>query len=535
MPSAVSIPEQVVGSSHEYAAVPVSLKESSLSATVIAFIEPTDGTENITAGVNDSLLAYTSPGSPPVATSDRSQMVYVRFAPTRTGEYSAQVVVKLFWSNGHVEIARVPLTARARTLEQLPIKPLIRSRPQVSSLPVDPRGDTERHLVVGDYTGLGEVPAAVSASFKTATERLATKATNVIDRAKDGVHDASLEALQYNRKAPEPDLMEVLIESALSAGIAGIAGVIAKGIGKKVDGEGKSGPAVFVTEVVKDLSKKAGHAGVDELRKKLKGGNSDHGRKGAGEIQSHGSPASTNSLVLFFGAQRDALSNVTSDLDDSVRLRTLSLLPRLRSDPEAVVTEIDEEADRLNTDAKSGEPTRIQAQMSALGWMKYIEQVEMGMEEAASADGRRHLTVSKPPEGEFASPDGLLTLVVRMKSGDDVSKLQVVRAGMYGIAQHTAERLYDEPLAKLGIPIRILVEGEIGDTNTIFVDEGGRVRTIGRRRVYTAKDGYLQAQPTEPQQSMLAEKIVARALSKTLSSWDAPIHTDDDSGRKREG
>jgi hypothetical protein len=530
IPSAYRIEEQVVGSTHRFVVARPRVTND-LTALVMPTIRAS-GTRS--HGFTPRLSAATGFH---VLSKDGENEIAVEFAPQQAGPISADLMLEVRWNDGSVDVRTINLQASARLRTEIPEK----------EIPVSPNAQFEEAAVFGEPSPDPTTPLPSTEQRSTATSefhRLARdldkQAENLSKRQIDGVDLASEEAMSYTRKPPETSLFYDLMELAISMGIAGVAGILARRIGAnlaaRLGKDDKSSLALGLTDAMKEGMKKIGNsAKVKRAVEKLPGGPERHSADEATstedvnmDVGSAPKSPSTNGRIAFFAEQTAMLRDLAEANEDLVAEQAKRLMPLLETNPEQALAAM-RALKQAFVDAGGSEARDFQAHASSMQWVAAVARSSMGSDTASTHDGSYSRKVSDMTKYGPIS-DGVLSVDV-LKAGDQVV---VVGASIKGVSQEIADRIAMNPMRDAPIPIRIKVSGDRSNA-VIHLDEAKRMRVYGLIDPDDAMPltEYVQRQNMpehfEAQSTMRAEKIVSAVLAKPLGL--DRVASDDASGR----
>ncbi|HTR52819.1 MAG TPA: hypothetical protein VMJ10_19025 [Kofleriaceae bacterium] len=462
----------------------------------------------------------------------RGAPIEIEFAPTERGEFHATLAYLAKWENGHSEQYRVPVTARARLIVDVPQGAKLPAKPSTGAAePAAMPPAKDRFLTVDENRDWDNVDNAY--------DQMATAQD-------DAIIDVSKEAAKYKpRPAPE-SLWKALAEIAIMMGASGIAAVVTKLVAAKV------------VEAVQhaghlEMSKAHEESAVEGIAKAVEEGIKTSAEKVRGEHdgqqESQDKAESEDKEIAFFGRQRDMVRSATGEARASLVRLIADILKR---HPETAAQVI--EGMRAAFLASRSVAFTQQAQATAAAWAKYRAQQELGHDEVATPQGPVTATRMDSQRtyrrGQYyeywASHPKLAAGVIEIEAELDrtTREVSVTGARMHGISYSVAHRLLPLDLAAMGLPFRIsLFDGAA----TITRDEAGRVRTQGlpldEAEVDPNNTGLDPEKRFEPglpspelQQIREAERIVNMVLSKPLSAWGvAEVETDDANQNESKG
>lgn len=546
-PAAIDLGEQIVGSDHWYEFAPIQSVVGTQSTGVLhSWCEPAAASSSAIKiatqlGVNES--AVTAATMTEMTGEDRREVssaapnppLRVRYKPAKAGETIGVLHYSIRTHDGAVSQGSVMVRARARAIDASPTK-----MPESEA----PSTRVEVPTVID--------PSSVNPKSKDLTgafERAKTAAEAIARSQKRGVDMAKAETEDYKRKVAPSSWWVTLAEIAVSAGIAGIAGIVAKHVASR------AAKALGMSEEVRKHSPlilgigDGFKEGFKASAKALRSGGS--GKPSSGPLDDAENQLSSNPVIDFWqrqGLLLDQAETRNSGLVVDARER---LLPLFEKDPSAAIATMEGVRDGLESDQES--IIHFQAGQSAAQWVSAIAQSAHGSEKLATSDGARRTTDMSTVRDRTAplrvqrqetarqtiheldreatrrtNLDGVLQLEVVIPRGATSIPTDLVgkHARLNGIAQEIADRLAKRPLRELGIPVRIVVTG--GSRAIITRDEVGRVRVTGRLPL---GDRVTPDMPdVEVANIRAAMQLVDIVLAKELSSWWGrdPIQTDDE-------
>ncbi|MFT3700176.1 MAG: hypothetical protein QM831_43925 [Kofleriaceae bacterium] len=526
----ITIPEQVVGSSHEFE-FPAPRNLSTLNASGTMMIE---GSAEIRANWG-SPLPFPGMGSGPIR---------LTYAPTSPGEKHATLALVMRWEDGHTERHTIQVSARARKLESVPGDAPAKAT-TTASMPVQP--DESPNAYVTKRVMKGWLNADVAFA-------------DLMDEQNSGVNLVEKEAAKFRPKPAERELWQDLADIAFQLGTGAVAGLLSRFISSKVsdvivrashaaDEAGKA--TVAITDAEKSAIAARGdvvaereanqHVVATKVGSYATADRARHAKFAQGEIGSaigmavsttvtktaneirgpqpgSASAASLDGEIAFFSDQSSMIKALKREGGPQLNEQLSSLLdahPDIATD---LMTGV-----RLGFDAASVEAKEKQAAITSAQYMTYLARTELGTEKVKTMNGDHVATdMSEQRNGSSKSKleaaplaSGVLELVCDYQPGGAV---KVVDARAHNVSYLVVNRLRDKPLANSGIPMRVSLRG---DGTILTRDEVGRVRFSGGLLDLTAPH-------TEEQQIQEAERIFAVAMSKTIADWGVPqIHTND--------
>jgi hypothetical protein len=562
IPEVVDLGDVIVGSDHWYEIAPLALAPGFLGEGVVtSFVEGGSSTSHVTAsvaaslGVSDQVIedvqrarvgTFSTDAVRRISSFAAPPVLRVRFAAQGPGALTTRLQYAIRWTDGHLEHGTVVVRARACDLVDAPSRPLD-DRPSPIEVPAGPGAIPE--------------PASAqptSASLDDAAAEARDAAASIAASQALGVDVARLDSRAFKRQVTPGPWWAALAEIALSAGIAGIAGVIAKHVGARLK-EIVASSATKVAESLPDAAKVVaieapGAASRAAFQKAaadyLVAGITDSvkdGLKNAGKraIAGRSKPSvrpqavdptrhSSNDVTNFWADQTAMLNDVHDHNRAIITDITRQLRPIAATNPSQAAAALEAVADALRATKKSAEQT--QALASTTQWIAGIAQSSHGTEKVVVPSGEARTVTSLAGERadlHRGKPDGVLRIAVEIPPHmRELSAIQVAvkRARLLGVSQESADRLVGVPLVNVGVPMLIDVRTVGGETvATITRDEVGRVRIDGMLPL-----GDTAGSPwSEATHARAASQLVDIVLSKDLASyWELDeIETNDASGR----
>jgi hypothetical protein len=420
----------------------------------------------------------------------------VGFAPTRVGNYRGLLRFVTNWGNGSMEEHQVELVGRAIDHTTMPARRPGQVAPSGKPATIAP---TDRKLS-------NQIPQDVRDDFEHRANGAKDAAAGLADAQGDGVQNVESLLNDYERKPESAPWWIELAETAISIGIAGVAGAVAKHLATAISSDlGRSWSKdsmqhLGVTDAIKDGIKTGGKRAIAEAK-------SSNGKSSYAKSQ-------------FFAKQRAVLTKLTAQNRAMVEQTRYDLLPHLAKDAHATLAAMDSVKTALLT--AQSDATELQQAATEQRWISGIAQ-----------QAGYHVT-SKAPDGETihrtgtgaarrgGDKDGILTLEV-VAHDEDVSldsAVEVKGATLDGIPQPMADKLKDEVLADVPIPIMLEVTGAI--EARITRDEAGIVEFTGTGGKWLNNAA---------QNHKLATQLVRRVLARKLlgpGGWKMKrIKTDD--------
>lgn len=526
LPDRVEIDEQIVGSEHVF---PIAKLAMLMNAGVDGFVSAEVLPSRIGQSPFSKQLGL-DPGPTLAATSSAfmieedvprpnvlgrdSHPIRLRFSPTAAGLYTADVMISVVWRDGSTEKHRITVVARAREVDQLPDKAIPDPEPRVIEGLGHLRDLPRKSLDGVSHDALDEFETAVSD---------ASQAAGSLAREQDkGVHNAEEQAKSYQKAPPESPWWAELIELAISMGIAGVAGAVAKNLGPKLaklvqKSSSKDSPlGIGTTDGLKDGLKNVGKSLTARVRA---------GQNSTGEL--HGSEFSSNARIEFFAQQSSLLSKAENMNADVIKEQKVALKRLLASDPREAIEAMRAIASSLH-EARDDSAIQIQQTASERQWVAAVARSNLGAERVYDPTDGKHRTTSNMAGLRYGrgKRTGVLTLELKLPMDFDTSQVTLTRASITGLSQEIADRLHGTPLLSAGIPVLLVVRG-VMNTAWITRDEAGRIRITGFLPHDQARDHLGEAQMHHA-----AAELCERVLGRSLKDWGlAEITSDDATGR----
>lgn len=481
------IPEQVVGSAHSF---PVkTLVTGAPKLTTLLSGEP-------------HFVPIVLPDEQTEA-EDPLHVVNVIYQPKSEGYHFANLLIKAVWDDNHEETRTMVITGHARNKTTPPSNSITQFSPVVDEeselqQALDKGKQSAAKAASSDAIETTKGAAAVSASFSS----LAVDFSLIADHRADGVALAKSDAQAF--RAPPSDIVNWLDIAmlAVSLGTGGLGAVM----GMAIEGTAKTYARKFVGKLLDGALQKGMAAALSTLKSSPSGSKDSDDR---------------HSTQDFFEVQKDAIRDETAAIANEFIRRLESEVPNYTQDKDGVValrTALTEGLRNFSRSAKSQ-----QRHITALKFIDYKARAELGSvrKDMKSGEITTYLEAARSKDHEYHGPfNGLLDLWVE----GDGEKLRVRRARIEGISRATAEELDHQDLLRAGIPIRIQ------DRFTCFTrDEAGRIRAEPTPFFSMMIEETEGAEPTDWEAQGIArgEKIVNKALSKTIAEWGIRVETND--------
>lgn len=513
-PQRVSVGEQVVGSDHVFSVAKPARLGGNETATVTAEIRPLAPARNpfkSQLGIDPSpVLAEAfsiEPGHLPNILGVTNQPIQVRFAPKGAGFFHADLHLHVEWGDKTRESHVIRLVGTSRELDQLPANPLLPAQPKPIEAPSVVASDDPRGALSG-------VTAAELDAFRDTLTDAGDAAESLAGRLALGVAIAETHAAKYERMPPaEPWWLE-LAQVAISMGVAGVAGAVARELGPKLAKliVPKSGDSTVagVTDSVKDGLKIAGRAA---LKATPKADSSDSSRT---------SRYSTNGQVQFFADQKAMLLKVGDENRKVVSATHKKMRDRLGTDPALAFQTMNMLHQSLEAVGTSEDTSSLQQRASEHQWIALVARTNLGEERVNDPQSGSERVIAKTRESSVGAR-GMLNIEVELPAfATDVSSPKVVGASILGVAKEIADQLHGQVLRDAAIPMMLIVKT---GSNAAWItrDEAGRIRVNGY--IPNASHDNMMK---EAQMHRNASLLVGEVLSKSLSEWNVgPVHHDD--------
>ena len=522
----VDVGEQIAGSDNAFELGTVQVLDGFRGhGSVFAQVAPqpmqTDGLEQDASPLAPGALAATlaqafsietGPNFTPLQIeADVARPLRIRFHPTVSGQHSAQVVIRIIWSDGGRSEEIISVAGRARWPTDVPAHNQVDSSKPPS---FGPSGGA-------DAPKTSDTSEGNPVDLATAAELARDKVGGVIDAQRDGINLAEKESLSFTEEVPPAAWWAPLVEIALSMGVAAVATVVAKSIAKKVVGLHIKDPAALkeskiflgLSDGVKDGLKAVGKKAIPAI------GAKGH-PKTPGPAVGTGT-FSSNPALDFWEAQRSKLRGIAEHQkreirDTEARLRT--------KDPEMAAQTMTAIAGGLEDTGNGNEVELAQAFASETQWMTGIAQSTLGRdpvegERKSETEATDMLHVRA--DTQFGKHNGVLHVDVDLPA-HDVAGAKVRGASIMGVAQEIADRVWQYPLVHAAMPILVVVHSG-SHVARITRDEAGRVRVDGE--LMLSED---DAAASEAQSIRGATELLEVVMSRSMADWGvAEIKTDD--------
>jgi hypothetical protein len=426
--------------------------------------------------------------------------IKIAFRPTRRGSYLGILTARAQFDDGSTWIGTTILRGDARAIDEAPSP----SSEQQTARDAERRQAAEAHEVearrLDEDSKIGEpYHQGNKNKLDDAAATAKDEALNVANAQRDGLAVAGAEADSFKKRSPPPSVWGFLAELAITMGVAGVAGVVAKALAGRIAGlishnAASDSDSSLVHALAEGVQEGLQHAGASAVALARK--------PGAGVA-----PSSSNAAIAFFDKQRETLRKASEENKKMVNDRLMNLRPLLRTNPSLAIDGMHALAQSL-ANAKS-EASRVQAHATGTQWAAFVARSALGSETTQDGDGvgvevtrlRNHGTLPK---------DGVLD--IHFVEG------RVTRATLHGVSQATADQIAQRPLADARMPLRIVVGSgfQMGDWAShpalITRDEVGRVRVEHDLSKIPGHDG----SPSEAQAIAAATDLLDRILAGPL-------------------
>lgn len=479
-PKTVDLGEQIVGSSHEFEVATPYASEHALAVLVSAPIRAGDPAPNgpLHVSAEQRAEAFTPIGAPERTTAP----IRVRFSPTFSGLFQADLKILLKWDDGAIDHRVVRIHARARQLTEAPADAIHQ-----------PRNTTAydgSEIPTADLTGVAAVP-------KLALENLANKtktlAAGLAAQQENGRDTAEKNVGSYKYAPPPPSLFDVAAEIALGFAVGGIASRI--GI-------------LVATELVSLVPRGLANNHVTALAGVIEDGLKNAARAPGVTSEFKSNAVSSNGQILFFAKLQRALSKLATQNGLFVDSQNERLQHLLRAEPELAIATM--KSLRASIEAIK-DPAELQQNAAEQQWVSMVARSANGTS-SVDVNGDAHET-TKLNRTNLIPTAGILTIRVAVPATRLSEPTTVDDATINGVSQSLAEHLRAADLARTAIPILIVATSSKG-TSLVTRDEVGRVRMFS-------------AAERERDEHQDAQRFVDKVLSKSLERWGVKyIETD---------
>ena len=512
LPERFDLGEQLVGSHHLFElALPFNIAVGAGVASIEVRAEG-DACFDVTAPQHELRESGTLRGE---SLSDQlAHPLLVRFAPAQKGTFTARLILRAAWGDGHTEDQHVLLIGRARGLEDTPsVAPTEIAREREEAQHAAALHAEEEARYADPSWRAKTVKEGPRADFQEQVHRARRAARSIASQRALGVHTVEQQVQTYKAPNPTLNVWWALAELALTLATSGIAEIAAKSLavslGKLVlDAEKDAKAVVVMAAMLKDEMKVASKAALAAV---------DHGASPRG--------VGSNVRIGFFETQGEALVNLEDRNSQLVDDREKYLTPVLTDRPAVATAAMAALADTLEATVPAAE--HEQKATTTAAWFAVTAQSENKTFDLAGGKVT-NMDDGRPDHG---SPHpralaGVLDLDVDLEHGPP----RVVSASTRGVAQLAAENLVSVDLARAPMPLRLILSADAPEPTIITRDEVGRIRVSGdMRRLATFHPG--EGTPTNEVQAERAARTICDAmLARTLAEWGARIFTDDRSG-----
>jgi hypothetical protein len=450
----------------------------------------------------------------------------IRFAPTdsRRRHYTGQLYIQAVWPDGMMVLKVVPITARARELDDIPFRIAPVVQPHVEPVvPPVPSGEAK-------------VSPDVERRFSRATRDAQTAAEALAGAQLSGVALAERETESYQKPPPPHEFSWWdLVEVALQVGLAGVGGVIAQHLGttllKAVQGAEAVAAGAEVSQVALAGITEAVEAGINDAGRRAIASHSPEARSKTKRSGGGSSGEfSANPAINFFATQESILLDAAKKNALSVSERSYQLEPLLGTAPDVALSAMEAMTTGLDAAASSGAIINRQALATESQWIALVARQNLGETALKEYKDGTHddvhvtdLSSARPkdPTSMPASKDGVLDLIM------EFSPPRIVDARLTGVAHEVTYRLWHVTPASLGIPVRLILGGKTPAPLVITRDEAGRVRLSGNQRLLlTFVDDHTLI-GSEEQAIRLATQLVDSIFTTRL---EVPVLSNDATG-----
>lgn len=503
------------------------------------------------------------------------------FSPTKRGPIAATLRVLLDWRAGAhkpLELA-IPINGAAHaagtpTLDEEAAQEVGRAQQEREAM--ERSSDEKRrearededwkaHRVHGDEHSRGALEAA--------TEGARIALDSLFENRTTGVVTAKSEAEKYGAARPrhEESLLASLAMAGLELATSSIAGVIAKRlegplerllttitqphhdlVGAEIP-SGKDVPAKLVVSVITDGIKQGVKAIEKGLLQPSAGMHGTQKAATAGDAERGRLPLlSADPMIAFFASERIALSSDHAVEAHRVSLRTkdeLAPLLDLPGDaPRNAVRAMDKITEEITGMNQDKEATTLQAQASALHWIRYLAQASLGAvsPQAAAAEGK-HLDPHVQPLTDLSNANvrpasGLVDLVFAASAAHPETPAMVRSVFIQGVSNALAQRLAAEPLLDAGLAVRARGTPADGDASMPVIvtrDEAGNITYSDQTRPpgvpgaswLARKAGDLHGGPSADlrgARKLVEEELMSKSIPPVLIATDSTDGTPND-------
>jgi hypothetical protein len=562
-PGTVALPEQVVGSVHEFPiAFPYNLDRRGRAAQMKA-VAMDDRFKLIASEKTVPSLFGPAGKTPPFATAN------LVFTPQKPGLSTLFVQFNATWDDGYVEQLEVQVLVNARSLENQPVGGASNEEAPARAPVVDTRPPTLD-------------------LFNSKVDELKLHLNDVAHSQVEGVDVVDAEAAKYTEPTPAPPTWAVLAELAITIGTAGVAAIVGKYVATKIVGLATKEEAAAQTvakdagDAVSDGTKHAGeHVATEAAHKATEHAGADAAKHVAEHAAEHGGAGKHYAIEGLATGLEDALKDSIKlkvpeheakeeeqEGDEEGGVEVVSKDPRIQffhtqrrslgeaqvgqgtdmihildglrglADvmPDAAIKAVEAIQGGLEAGKKAG--PKHQREATAAKWVDFVAQGKHGTEKAGNKTvtklDRLHRQI---PEGIYGSEwinwqnavAGKGVLEITLSFEDDHLGVESVR--LDGVSRLIGDRLLKMDLRTAGIPLRLVTTTTHSGVprDVITVDEAGNVRTGGPLQYEKNTENEGEAKG-EAQNIRGAQHIVDKVLSKTLSAWGiSHVESDDKS------
>lgn len=443
---------------------------------------------------------------------DPSNKIRLVFSPTAKGRVSGTLRVDLSWRAGARAPAQlvIPIEGAAhapgsQTLAEEQAAQRQQEQQQGEAAERDAQQkrrearedeDWKTHRTHGDQQSRD--------ALDTATAGAQIALHSLFENRRTGVDVAWEDAKQYVKAQPrhEESLLESLAMAGLEIATAGIAGAVAKRLEGPLEkiltavtqahstpkGEAIAAstvaPAKYVVALITDGMKQ----GIKSVGKGMQPGHSAGAAATHHAEQDGAGPLSENPMTGFFGSERVVLNG-----DHAVEAHRLSartkaeLAPMLDSPGEAprnAVRAMDKITDEITAMNQGQEAAVLQAQASALHWVRYLAQASLGSvsPETAQAAGKRTdahgQALTDTTEMSTRGTSGLVDVTFAASVAHPENPATVRGVFVQGVSNAIAHRLARQSLMDAGVAVRARGTPSDGDASMpvmVTRDEAGNL------------------------------------------------------------
>jgi hypothetical protein len=508
-PSVVELGDQEIGTQTFHEALVWNLE--TIEANVVARVDGDAAVQLVAA-----------PGrifpSRELANADAKEIKFrLVFSPTKRGRISATLRVQLDWradARKPLELA-IPVRGAAHATGTPTIDETVAQEEHLAQQQreaMERSSDEKRrearededwktHRVHGDEHSREALEAA-TVGARIALDSLFQNRIAGVETAKD-------EAKNYVQGHPrhEESLLASLAMAGLEIATAGIAGAIAKRLEGPLEkllttvtqphlnparvavAESTDVPAKHVVALLLDGIKQSVKTIEKGIHQANAGEHGTQGRAAAGETERSGiPPLSADPLIAFFGSEKIALSSDHAVQAHRVSIRTkdeLAPLLDLPGDaPRNAVRAMDKVTEEITSMNQDKEAAALQAQASALHWMRYLAQASLGaIYPQAAAAGTKNLDSHGRPLSDMSNVNirpasGLIDLLFAASAAHPETPATLRSVFVQGVSNVMARRLVQQSLLDAGLAVRAHGTPADGDASlpvTVTRDEAGNI------------------------------------------------------------